>query len=349
MTLKKDNTWRMCTDSTTINKITIKYRFPIPWLDDMMDVLFGAKYFSNIDLRSGYHHIRIREGDEWKTAFKTRDGLYEWMVMPFRFSNAPITFMRLMNIVLRPYIGKFVVVYFDDILVFSKKKNHLQHLKIILDALRKHQLYANLKKCSFLQESLVLLGFFISTEGVKIDSEKVRVILEWPSPMSITEVRSFYWLTTFYKNIIQHFSSLVAPIIDFIRGKTFMWTKEAEESFKFLKKKVTEAPILALPNFDKVFEVDCNASHVGIGAVLSQAGRAIAFFSEKLNEVRNNYSTYDVDFYAIVQALRHWRHYLVPKEFLLFTNHITLKYLNTQKKLSSRHEKSLSYKATPLF
>ena len=344
LTPKKDGEWRMCTDSRAINRITIKYQFPIPRLDDMMDVLAGAQCFSKIDLRSGYHQIRIREGDEWKTAFKTRDGLYEWMVMPFGLSNAPSTFMRLMNTVLRPYIGKFVVVYFDDILVFSKnKEDHVHHLKVILDVLRKHQLYVNLKKCQFLQESLVFLGFVISAGGVKMDSEKVRAILEWPSPRSITEVRSFHGLATFYRKFIRNFSSIVAPITDCTKGKEFRWTNEAEDNFKLLKKKVTEAPILALPDFDKVFEVDCDASHTGIGAVLSQAGRPIAFFSEKLNDVRKNYSTYDVEFYAIVQALRHWRHYLVPKEFVLFTDHIALKYVNTQKKLNSRHAKWVSF------
>ena len=289
-----------------INRITIKCRFLIPRLDDMMDVLAGAQCFSKIDLQCGYHQIRIREGDEWKTAFKTRDGFYEWMVMPFGLSNAPSTFMWLMNIVLRPYIGKFIVIYFDDNLVFSKnKEDHVHHLKVILDVLRKHQLYVNLKKCSFLQESLVFLGFFILAREVKMDSEKVRAILEWPSPRSIIEVRSFHGLATFYRNFIRNFSSIIAPIIDCSIGKEFRWTNEVENNFKLLKKKVTKAPILALLDFDKVFEVDCDASHIGIGVVLSQAGRPIAFFSEKLNDVKNNYSTYDVEFYAIVEALRH--------------------------------------------
>ena len=185
--------------------------------------------------------------------------------MPFGLSNAPSTFMELMNTMLRPYIGKFVVVYFDDILVFSKnKEDHVHHLKVILDVLRKHQLYVNVKKCRFLQESLVFLGFVILAGGIKMDSEKVREILEWPSPRNIIEVISFHGLATFYRKFIRNFSSIVAPITDCTEGKEFRWTNEAEDSFKLLKKKVTEAPISEFPNFNKVFEVDCDASHTGI-------------------------------------------------------------------------------------
>ncbi|GLT54897.1 hypothetical protein SLA2020_280560 [Shorea laevis] len=341
---KKDGSWRMCVDSRAINRITVKYRFPIPRLDDMLDQLAGSKVFSKIDLTSGYHQIRIRPGDEWKTAFKTHHGLYEWMVMPFGLSNAPSTFMRFMHQVLRPYMGKFVVVYFDDILIYSSSlETHLEHLREVFETLRKECLYVNRKKCSFITTSVTFLGFVVSTDGVHADQSKVTAILEWPTPKSLHDVRSFHGLASFYRRFIRNFSTLIAPITECLKGQTFQWTEEADASFQLVKQKMTESPVLALPDFEKIFEVNCDASGVGIGGVLSQEGRPIAFFSEKLSGSKKNYSTYDLEFYAIVQSLKHWRHYLVQKEFILITDHEALKYINSQQKLSRRHAKWVAY------
>lgn len=244
----------MCIDSRAVNKITIGYLFPIPRLDDLLDQLHGATTFSKIDLRSGYHQIRMREGDEWKTAFKTRDGLYEWMVMPFGLSNAPSTFMQLMNFVFKTFIGRFVVVYFDDILIYSKsQEEHLIHLKEVFQLLREQKLYANLKKCEFFTNSLIFLGYVVSSEGMKMDPSKIEAILNWPIPQTLHDIRSFHGLASFYCCFIKNFSSIIAPITECLKGGSFKWTNDAEKSFGLIKQKVTNAPILSLPDFNQVF------------------------------------------------------------------------------------------------
>eukprot|EP00253_Pinus_taeda_P017528 PITA_17528 len=307
---KKGGEWRICTDSRAINKITIQYRFHLPRMDDMMDCLSGAAYFSKIDLKSEYHQIRIREGDEWKIAFTTNEGLYEWLVMPFRLSNAPSTFMRLMNEMLKEYIGKFVIVYLDDILIFSKtREEHFWHNEL------------------------------------NMDPEKVTAIINWPSPKNLFEVRSFHKLASFYRKFIKNFSGICAPMLETIKkaSQPFRWTEATEKCFQLLKKKITERPILRLPDFQKLFQVRCDASGTAIGAILSQEDRPVAFFSEKLNESRQRYSSYDKEFYAVVQALRHWRHYLLGNDFVLFSYNSALQYVMQQHKLNHKHAKWVEY------
>jgi hypothetical protein len=215
---KKYGGWRMCTDSRVINKITIRYMFPLLRMDDLMDCLSGENYFSKIHLKSGYHQIRMREGDEWKAAFKTNEGLYEWLVMPFGLTNAPSTFMRLMNEVLKEFIGKFFVVYLDDILIFSKTKaEHLKHLAIVMRKLQQEKLLINMKKSSFMKTELIYLGFVISENELKMDPSKVKVIKNCPSPRNIFEVRSFHGLASFYQKFIKNFSGISTAMMDTVK------------------------------------------------------------------------------------------------------------------------------------
>eukprot|EP01018_Ginkgo_biloba_P031861 Gb_04125 [translate_table: standard] len=258
--------------------------------------------------------------------------------MPFGLTGAPSTFMGLMNTVLKALIGKCVVVYLDDILVYSRSwTEHMQHLRQVMSTLRQEKLYVNLAKCSFGQIELKYLGFIVSSEGLKMDQEKVKAIVEWPVPRNATEVRSFYGLPSFYRKFVKNFSMITVPMTKCIKGKAFQWTSAAQRSFELLKRRMSEAPVLSLPNFDKVFEVECDASRVGIGAVLSQEGTSGIL--QFLNEARRKYSVYDKEFYALVQVLKYWRHYLLPKEFVVFIDHQALKFINSQTKLNVRHAK----------
>ncbi|KAK1686551.1 hypothetical protein QYE76_047399 [Lolium multiflorum] len=302
---KKDGTWRMCVDCRAINNITIRYRHPIPRLEDMLDELSGAAVFSKIDLRSGYHQIRMKEGDEWKTAFKTKFGLYEWLVMPFGLTNAPSTFMRLMNHVLRDFIGKFVVVYFDDILIYSRNESdHTIHIRHVLQVLRDNKLYGNLEKCTFCKDKVIFLGYVVSQHGVEVDVSKIEAIQNWPTPMNVSQVRSFHGLAGFYRRFVPNFSTIAAPLNDLTKkGVIFEWGAAQDHAFDELKRLLTSAPLLALPDFNKQFEIECDASGIGIGGVLMQEGRPIAYFSEKLSGAKLNYPIYDKELYALIRVL----------------------------------------------
>ncbi|KAI0529675.1 hypothetical protein KFK09_002229 [Dendrobium nobile] len=335
---KKDGSWRLCMDSRAINKITVKYRFLVPRVEELLEKLAGATIFSKLDLRSGYYQIRIRPGDEWKTAFKTRQGLYEWRVMPFGLCNASSTFMRLMTETLKPFINVCCVVYFDDILVYNTSPDiHLEHLSQIFNVLRQHHLYLNPSKCEFASSVVYFLGFVVSSAGVQVDKRKVDAITMWPTPRSFTEIRSFHGLANFYRRFIKNFSTVMAPITDVLKLKQFYWGIDQQSSFDAIKVALSSAPVLALPNFDKPFHVDTDASGTGIGAVLSQENRAIEFFSEKLCPSRQKWSVYEQELYAVIRALKQWEPYLLHQEFILCSDHRSLQFINSQKHINRMH------------
>ena len=232
--------------------------------------------------------------------------------MPFGLSNAPSTFMRVMTQVLKPFLGKFLVVYFDDILIYSNsREQHLDHLTQVCTTLRKESLYGNLKKCYFFTDKVVFLGFTVSFKGVSADPQKVQVIVDWLEPKNIHEIRNFYGLVSFYRRFIKGFSTIMSPIIDCMKQGEFIWTKTATKTFNKVKQKMIEAPVMHLPDFTKPFEVEFDASGIDIGGVLSQECHPIVYFSEKLNDAKQKYSTYDKEFYAIIRALWQWCHYVL--------------------------------------
>nr|KYP39237.1 Retrovirus-related Pol polyprotein from transposon 17.6 [Cajanus cajan] len=269
---KKDGSMRLCVDYRQLNKVTIKNKYPLPRIDDLMDQLDGACVFSKIDLRPEYHQIRVRAEDVPKTAFRTRYGHYKYLVMPFGVTNAPGVFMDYMNRIFHPYLDRFVVVFIDDILVYSKtREEHAEHLRIVLQTLKEKQLYAKLSKCEFWLESVNFLGHVISKGGIVVDPAKVEAVLEWKAPKSVSEIRSFLRLAGYYRRFIENFSRIALPLTKLTKkNQPFVWDSRCEESFLELKRRLTSAPVLVLPDPSKTFKVFCDASKLGLGGVLMQ-------------------------------------------------------------------------------
>ncbi|GJS10087.1 putative nucleotidyltransferase, ribonuclease H [Tanacetum coccineum] len=340
---KKDGSFRMCIDYRELNKLTMKNRYPLLRIDDLFDQLQGSSVYSKIDLRSGYHQLRVRDEDIPKTAFRTRYGHYEFQVMPFGLTNAPAVFMDLMNRVCRPYLDKFVIVFIDDILIYSKtKEEHDAHLRLILELLKKEELYAKFSKCDFWLSKVQFLGHVIDSEGIHVDPAKIESIKDWESPKTPTEIRQFLGLAGYYRRFIEGFSKIAKPMTKLTQKSVkFNWGEKEETAFQTLKQKLCSAPILALPEGSENFVVYCDASHKGLGAVLMQKEKVIAYASRQLKIHEKNYTTHDLELGAVVFALKMWRHYLYGTKCVVFTDHKSLQHILDQKELNMRQRRWL--------
>ncbi|XP_019170443.1 PREDICTED: uncharacterized protein LOC109166012 [Ipomoea nil] len=305
---KKDNTWRFCVDYRALNGITTKNKFPIPLIEDLFSELANAKVFTKLDLRAGYHQVRMKKGDEYKTAFRTHQGLYEFNVMPFGLTNAPATFQALMNLVFKPLIRKTVLVFFDDILVYSPSlSQHWEHLREVLDIMKKNQLLAKLSKCSFAKKEVEYLGHIISENGLQTDPGKLVAVSAWPKPATIKELRGFLGLTGYYRRFIKSYGTLSRPLTDMLRKNAFQWSDESEKAFEQLKVALCSAPVLALPDFNETFVVEADACYKGMGAVLMQEGKPIAYYSKGFGPKHLGLSIYEKEYLSIINAIDKWR------------------------------------------
>lgn len=339
---KKDNTKRLCIDFRALNKITIKDKYPMPRIDESLDCLNEAKYFSKIDLKSGYWQIPIRESDKNKTAFRTGSGLFEWNVMPFGLTNAPATFQRVMNHIIAPFNWIFSAVYLDDILIFSKTSNdHIKHLTQILTELRKYGLNINYNKTEFFCEKIEFLGYYISDQGITINEEKTMAISNYPTPKNKKDIQQFLGLCSYFRRFIKNFADIAYPLNMLLRKNyDFCWKKEQEEAFHTLKLLLINHPILQPPDFTKRFYVYTDASKIALGAILVQKQNeheiTICYASRSTNDAEKNYTTYELEGIAVLFALKIWRCYLLGQEFTIYTDNAALTYLQKNKDLNSR-------------
>ncbi|KAL0202757.1 hypothetical protein M9458_000775, partial [Cirrhinus mrigala] len=336
---KKDGGLRPCIDYRSLNEITVKYRYPLPLVPPALEQLRSARYYTKLDLHSAYNLIRIREGDEWKTDFSTTSGHYEYRVMPFGLANSPSYFQAFVNEVFRDMLNRWIIVYIDDILIFSSSNtDHVRHVRAVLKRLIQHQLYAKEEKCQFHQEKISFLGYVISPEGVAMEESKVNATLK--------ELQRFLGFSNFYRRFIRNFSTVAGPLTSMVKrgNNRLSWSPEAVHAFNDLRLRFTSAPILKHPDPQLPFIVEVDASSTGVGAILSQRQGQnpktfpCAFFSHKLSPAEKNYDVGNRELLAIKLALEEWRHWLEGAQhpFIILTDHKNLEYLRTAKVLNHR-------------
>ncbi len=356
---KKDGSLRPCIDYRGLNNITVKNTYPLPLMSSAFERLQGASFFTKLDLRNAYHLVRIREGDEWKTAFNTPRGHFEYRVLPFGLSNAPAVFQALVNDVLRDMLNQFIYVYLDDILIFSHSlQEHVQHVRRVLQRLLENGLYVKAEKCVFHAQSVPFLGYIVSVEGMRMDPDRVQAVVDWPTPDSRKALQRFLGFANFYRRFIRSFSQLAAPLTALTSIKTpFRWSSAAEAAFTKLKGCFVSAPILIAPDPSRQFVVEVDASEVGVGAVLSQRSSSddkvhpCAYFSHRLSPAERNYDIGNRELLAVKLALEEWRHWLegsgVP--FIIWTDHKNLEYIKSAKRLNSRQARWLYFSVVSIF
>ena len=343
---KKDGSLRLCVDYRGLNRITRKNRYPLPLINDLLDRLKTAKIFTKLDLRAGYNNVRIASGHEWKTAFRTRYGSFEYLVMPFGMTNSPATFQHFMNDIFRDMTDDFVVIYLDDILIFSADPaKHEQHVRLVLERLRHHNLHAKPEKCQFHTDTTEYLGFIVSPKGVAMDPAKTKVIGDWPTPRNLKEVQSFLGFANFYRRFIDAYSRIVRPLTNLTQKDTpFQWSPPQEAAFQQLKSAFQSAPVLAHFDPDHQIIIETDASDFAIGTILSQLQPAdndihpIAFHSRTMAPAERNYDIYDKELLAIVESFQHWRHYLegARHRIEVFSDHENLQYFLEKRHLNRR-------------
>ena len=341
---KKDGTARVVVDYRALNEMTIKNKYPLPLMDELFDRVWGAKYFSKIDLRTGFHQIRVADADVEKTAFRTRYGSFEYLVLPMGLCNAPGTFMQLMNDTFRDMLDRTVLVFLDDILIFSRtREEHAQHVREVLTRLRAQKLYAKRSKCEFFRSEVEFLGHRIGADGLAVSQDKVQAVRDWPTPRDVTDVRAFLGLAGFYRRFVKDFSSVALPMTELTKETTVKWEwgERQTASFAALKAALCVAPVLLIPDPSLPYTLNCDACQYAVGATIQQDHgnglQPVAFRSRKLSPAEINYDTREKEFLALVDACSHWRHYLHSDlPFKLLSDHDSLKYHKTMPNLTGR-------------